>query len=153
MRNIALLFAVSCSLLLLTAMRNKSLPQTTANEELKIEETFLSLDSVWIPGKRQKFALHPFDNYLWIKNGFVTFMVDEVRGKSFRGLINSVKVEEKDGLVTTSFTVRNAKMKVEIKDLGKDRFEIFTYNYLENYERMFTAFWVDVSKIQFAEDE
>jgi hypothetical protein len=153
MRNIALLFASCCSLLLFTALRNKSLPQSTANEELKIEETFLSLDSVWTPGKPQKFSLHPFDNYLWIKNGIVTFMVDEVRGKSFRGLINNVKVEEKDGKTTTSFTVRNAKMKVEIQDLGNDRFEIFTYNYLDKYERMFTAIWVDVSKIQFDEDE
>ena len=50
-------------------------------------------------------------------------------------------------------TVRNAKMKLEIRELGNNRFEIFTYNYLENYERMFTAYWVDVSKIQFTEDE
>ena len=125
------------------------LPQFEENNDpkTKLEETFLSLDSVWIPGKRQKFSLHPFDNYLWVKDGVATFICDQGRGKSFHGPINGVKVENIKGLQMTTFTVRNAKMRVEITDLGNDRFEIFTYNYLDQYERMFSAYWVDVSKI------
>lgn len=118
-----------------------------------LEETFLSLDSVWIPGKRQKFSLHPFDNYLWVKDGAATFICDKVRGKSFHGPINGVKVENINGAQVTTFTVRNAKMRVEITDLGNERFEIFTYNYLDQYERMFSAYWVDVSKVTFVEEE
>lgn len=153
MKAFLLLIPAICLLTVLSSTKESPGYTHFEEKEITIEETFLSLDSVWTPGKPQKFSLHPFDNYLWIKNGIVTFMVDEVRGKSFRGLINNVKIEEKDGKTTTSFTVRNAKMKVEIQDLGNDRFEIFTYNYLDKYERMFTAIWVDVSKIQFAEDE
>lgn len=121
-------------------------------DEIQLEETFLSLDSVWTPGVKQKFSLHPFDNYLWIKNGMATFFVDEVRGKSFRGPASGVSVEEKSGKRVTTFTVRSAKMKIEITEVGDNRFEIFTYNYLEKYERMFSAFWVDPSKVTFSED-
>jgi hypothetical protein len=137
---------------LLAALRNQSTHHIFKNDNLKIEETFLSLDSVWTPGKRQKFGLHPFDNYLWIKDGIATFIVDEVRGNSFRGPINNINVVNTIDKVVTSFSVRNANMKVEIHALGNDRFEIFTYNYLDTYERMFTAYWVDVSKIEFSEE-
>lgn len=126
---------------------------STTNDEIVLEETFLTLDSVWTPGKRQKFSLHPFDNYLWIKEGNITFIVDAVRGKSFRGPITGIKSVEKNGLKQTSFTVRNASIKVEITDLGNNRFEIFTYNYLAQYERMFSAYWVDVTKVKFEDDK
>lgn len=151
-RFLPLIFILIIALGLISTSNNPKSSHSTSTDK-SIEETFLSLDSVWTPGNKQKFGLHPYDNYLWIKNGEITFMVEPVRGKSFRGLINGGKIEEKNGNKITSFTVRNAKMKVEITDLGHDRFEIFTYNYLDKYERLFTAFWVDISKIQFSEDE
>ena len=152
MQKVVLISGSIFLVVLLSALRKQSRPDAFQNEALQIEETFLSLDSVWTPGQRQKFGLHPFDNYLWIKDGVATFMVDEVRGKSFRGPINNITVGNKLGNNVTSFSVRNANMRVEIESLGNDRFEIFTYNYLDTYERKFTAYWVDVSKIEFGEE-
>ena len=153
MKKIGLLLFSCLVFLWLAAQRRTDKLEFNPSDPLNIEETFLSLDSVWTPGQPQIYSLHPFDNYLWIKDGMLTFLVDEVRGKSFRGLVNDVKVEYNLQGKTTFMTVRNAKMKLEIRELGNNRFEIFTYNYLENYERMFSSYWVDVSKIQFTEEE
>lgn len=118
-----------------------------------IEETFFTLDSVWTPGVRNKYPLFPFDNYLLIKDGVATLIMEEVRGMSFRGPINDVKFLDKDGKRTTSFTVRNAKMRIELREQENDRYEIYVYKYLGGYERMFVATWIDLSKVTISFDD
>lgn len=120
----------------------------------KLEEAFFLLDSVWAPNSIKKFELFPLDNYLHIKNGWATVMVDLHRGKSFHGPITNVKIEDdENGKRTTSFSVRNAQMKLELKELDDDRFEIFMYKYLGGYEKYFSAQWIDLTKVKLTIEE
>lgn len=112
-----------------------------------IEETFFTLDSVWTPGVRNKYPLFPFDNYLLIKDGVATLIMEDVRGMSFRGPMNDIEIKDVNGKRTTSFAVRNAKMRVELREQEGDRYEIYVYKYLGSYERMFVATWIDLSKV------
>jgi hypothetical protein len=116
-------------------------------EAITIEETFFTLDTVWTPGIRNKYPLFPFDNYLLLKDGVATLIMEDVRGMSFRGPMNDIQVKDVDGKRTTSFAVRNAKMRVELREQDGDRYEIYVYKYLGSYERMFVATWIDLSKV------
>jgi hypothetical protein len=127
-----------------------------ANEEqerLIIEETFFTLDTVWTTGVRNKYPLFPFDNYLLLKDGVATLIMEDVRGMSFRGPMNDINIEDIDGKRTTRFTVRNAKMRVELREQEGDRYEIYVYKYLGSYERMFVATWIDLSKVTITFDD
>jgi hypothetical protein len=116
-------------------------------DAITIEETFFTLDTVWTPGIRNKYPLFPFDNYLLLKDGVATLIMEDVRGMSFRGPMNDIQVKDVDGKRTTSFAVRNAKMRVELREQDGDRYEIYVYKYLGSYERMFVATWIDLSKV------
>jgi hypothetical protein len=116
-------------------------------DAITIEETFFTLDTVWTPGIRNKYPLFPFDNYLLLKDGVATLIMEDVRGMSFRGPMNDIQVKDVDGKRTTSFAVRNAKMRVELREQEGDRYEIYVYKYLGSYERMFVATWIDLSKV------
>jgi hypothetical protein len=123
------------------------------NDAMQLEETFFLLDSVWTPGISNKYTLFPHDNYVHIKDGWVTVMVDEFRANSFKGPITGVKVEDVEGKRQTTFTVRSAKMRVELHELNENNYRIFMYKYLGSYERMFAARWIDVSMVEFEEVE
>lgn len=118
-----------------------------------IAEAFFTLDTVWTPGVRNKYPLFPFDNYLLIKDGVATLIMEEVRGISFRGPINDVKFVDEDGKRITTFAVRNAKMRIELREQEDDRYEIYAYRYLGEYERMFVATWIDLSKVSISFDD
>lgn len=122
-------------------------------DEPKLAETFFLLDSVWTPGRSNKYGLYPHDNYLHIKDGWVTMMVEEVRAKSFKGPITSVQFKDVDGKRHTTFTVRNVKMKVELRELEANEYEIYMYKYLDSYERMFKARWIDLTKVKVSFEE
>jgi hypothetical protein len=122
-------------------------------ERLILEETFFTLDTVWTPGVRNKYPLFPFDNYLLLKDGVATLIMEDVRGMSFRGPMNGIEIEDIDGKRTTRFTVRNAKMRVELREQEDNRYEIFVYKYLGSYERMFVATWIDLSKVTITFDD
>jgi hypothetical protein len=127
-----------------------------ANDEqdrLVIEETFFTLDTVWTPGVRNKYPLFPFDNYLLLKDGIATLIIEDVRGLSFRGPMNDIQIQDTKGKRTTRFTVRNAKMRVELMEQENNRYEIYVYKYLGSYERMFVATWIDLSKTKILFDE
>lgn len=147
------LFYFSPFLFVLFAIKQAPKVASLAESNPIIEETFFTLDSVWTPGVRNKYPLFPFDNYLLIKDGVATLIMEEVRGMSFRGPINDVKFLDKDGKRTTSFTVRNAKMRIELREQENDRYEIYVYKYLGGYERMFVATWIDLSKVTISFDD
>jgi hypothetical protein len=132
--------------LLLLALKPASQP-ISMQKTVGIEETFFTLDSVWTPGVRNKYPLFPYDNYLLLKDGMATLIMEEARGESFRGQMNDIEIKEINGKRFTSFAVRNAKMRVELRETDGDRFEIYVYKYLGAYERMFVATWVDLSKV------
>lgn len=131
---------------LLFALKPDSNPRQD-QESITFEETFFTLDSVWTPGVRNKYPLFPYDNYLLLKDGVATLIMEDVRGISFRGPMNNIEVKDVDGKRTTSFAVRNAKMRLELREQEGDRYEIYVYKYLGSYERMFVATWIDLSKV------
>jgi hypothetical protein len=126
---------------------------TLPNDATQLEETFFLLDSVWTPGISNRYGLFPHDNYLHIKDGWVTVMVDEFRAKSFKGPITSVKFDDVDGKRHTTFTVRNVKMRIELRELDNQIYEVYMYKYLDSYERMFKARWIDLTKIKVSFEE
>ncbi len=141
--------------LLIVLLAIKPAPKVTFQDEGNpvIAETFFTLDTVWTPGVRNKYPLFPFDNYLLIKDGVATLIMEDVRGMSFRGPINDVKFVDEDGKRTTSFAVRNAKMRIELREQEGDRYEIYVYKYLGGYERMFVATWIDLSTVSISFDD
>ncbi len=141
--------------LLIVLLAIKPTPKVAFQDESNpvIAETFFTLDTVWTPGVRNKYPLFPFDNYLLIKDGVATLIMEEVRGMSFRGPINDIKFVDVDGKRTTSFAVRNAKMRIELREQEDDRYEIYVYKYLGEYERMFVATWIDLSKVSISFDD
>jgi hypothetical protein len=143
MKKILLLLPIA---LLLLALKPSTAPQD-GQTDITIEETFFTLDSVWTPGVRNKYPLFPFDNYLLLKDGVATLIMEDVRGMSFRGPMNDIEIEDVDGKRTTRFSVRNAKMRLELREQEGDRYEIHVYKYLGSYERMFVATWIDLSKV------
>jgi hypothetical protein len=44
-------------------------------------------------------------------------------------------------------------MKLELKELDDDRFEIFMYKYLGGYEKYFSALWIDLTKVSLTIDD
>jgi len=147
-----MLFVLPTLFLLLSAKEDKGLVNFS-NQELVIEETFFTLDTVWTPGVRNKYPLFPYDNYLLIKDGMATMIVEENRAFSFRGPINNVEISDKNGKRTTQFAVRNAKIRVELREQDSTRYEIYVYKYLDKYERMFAATWIDLSKVSLSIEE
>lgn len=138
---------------LLLALKPASEASKNAVSQPIIEETFFTLDSVWTPGVRNKYPLFPYDNYLLLKDGMATLIMEDVRGMSFRGPMNNIEIEDVDGRRTTKFTVRNAKMRVELREQDSAKYEIYVYKYLGGYERMFVATWLDLSKVTVSFDD
>lgn len=121
-------------------------------DEITLQDAFFSLDSVWAPGERHRYGLHPYSNYLWIQDGMATISTNE-RASLFslyaRGTIRGVKIkDDEQGFRTTYFYIAADQVSVELTELPDDVFLIHIYKPLDKLDVMFRAFYVDPKNVE-----
>ncbi len=151
MGNKVTLFILSYFFLLSFSFAQTNKEQVQKNE-ITLQDAFFSLDSVWAPGERHRYGLHPYSNYLWIQDGMATISTNE-RASLFslyaRGTIRGVKIkDDEQGYRTTYFYIAADQISVELTELPDNIFLIHIYKPLDKLDVMFRAFYVDPENVE-----
>ena len=151
MGNKVTLFILSYFFLLSFSFAQTNKEQVQKNE-ITLQDAFFSLDSVWAPGERHRYGLHPYSNYLWIQDGMATISTNE-RASLFslyaRGTIRGVKIkDDEQGYRTTYFYIAADQISVELTELPNNIFLIHIYKPLDKLDVMFRAFYVDPENVE-----
>jgi hypothetical protein len=121
----------------------------TEESTIQLENAFITLDSVWIPGKRQIYPLHYYSSYLWLDNNTATISTQGRANIYGRGPIRGVKVsDDEQGFRTVYFYIPADQISVEMKEIGNDKFEIHIYKPLGSEDFKFIGRYIDPSRVE-----
>jgi hypothetical protein len=117
--------------------------------EITLQNAFFVLDTVWIPGEPQRYALHGYNNYLSISENWAT-VYGQGRGSAyFRGPIKGVKIsDDEKGFRTTYFYIASVQIAVELREIGDDVFEIHVYEPLGSFDKRYIGRYVSPEKVE-----
>lgn len=140
-----LVFFSSISFSAIAQAKKKHPPEST----IQLQDAFITLDSVWFPGKPQIYPLHHYSSYLWIDNNTVTISTQGRANIYGRGPIRGVKVsDDENGLRTVYFYIPADQIAVELTELGNDKFEIHIYKPLGTADYKFVGRYVDPTNVE-----
>ena len=144
---------VYCLLLVFTGTHFQSIGQWNKNQlpkdEIVLQDAFFSLDTFWIPGKPQRYTMHPYNNYLWIDKGWATISTNERATVYARGTIRGVKIEDdEEGYRSTYFYIAADQISVQLTELPNNLFKIHIYSPLSDLDVMFIAKYVDPKNVE-----